>query len=160
MTDPTFDPGDEFILRGSNRARLRNRTILLVVIAAIATAALVNALRQAKGDMNGSVGALVIPAAVAIACLGGAVMTLSQWWEDVTYFAVSESRLGVSHGTAHRGRSTWYEREAPLVLSTEGVAAGRSVFLTQADSRVRLGNVDAHQLESWLRAHSFTVQRG
>jgi len=160
VTDPSLDAADLYIVRGGNRARLRNRAIFLVAIAAIAIAALVNALHQAKGDTNGSVGALVIPAAVAIACLGATVMTLSQWWEDATYFRIQGARLSVSHGTPHRGRPTWYEREEPIAISAEAASGGRSVFLTQGERRVRLGNVDAHQLELWLRTHSFTLLRG
>lgn len=150
---------DEFILHGGNRSRLRNRAIILAAIAAVAIAALVNALHQAKGDNNGSVGAIVVPVAIAVGCLGGVVMTLSQWWEDVTFFRVDGTRLSVSHGTHQRGHSTWYEREAPLVLTAEGASGSRSLFLTQGDIRARLGNVDPHHVDAWLRGHGFTVKR-
>jgi hypothetical protein len=151
-------PSDTFVLHGGNRPRLRNRAIILIGIAVVALVVLINAFQQPTSDNSGSVGHIVIPAAIAIGCLAGTILTLSQWWEDNTYFTIEGDRLAVRHGGG-RGRPAWLEREVPIELSAEGASGSRSFFVTQGDARVRLGDVDPHQLDAWLRGRGFTVQR-
>jgi hypothetical protein len=154
------------VLHGGRRSHLRNRAILLVIIAGVAIAVLVNALQQTKGDSNGSVGHLVIPAAVALACLGAAIVTVNQWWEGETFVRVDGTRLGIRHGTrGGRGRETWFERNEPIVITSEGVGSNQGLFAGQGGARVRLGDVEAVpplqlvNLESWIRGQGFKVER-
>jgi len=157
---------NEFVLHGGRRSRLRNRAILLIIVIGIAVAVFINAVEQAKSDNAGSVGHLVVPAATAFGCLAVLVVTLSQWWEDATYLRVDGNRLGISHGMgAHGGRSTWFDRGSPIVLTTEGIGANEGLFASQADARIRLGDAVAvpplqlAHLEGWLRGHGFVVER-
>ncbi|MGC4175721.1 hypothetical protein [Demequina sp.] len=160
-------PDDEFVLHGGRRSKLRNRAVLLVVVAVIGVAVLINALQQAKGDSNGSSGNLVIPAAVAIACLGWLAITISQWWEDSTFLAVDGDRLLASHGTgARHGRATAFAKGEPIVITHEGAADHGAVFASQGDARIRLCDamamtpLQASHLDSWVRLHGFAIERG
>ena len=166
VTNPAPASGDEFALHGGRRSHLRNRAILLLVIAGIAIAVLVNALQQAKSDNAGSVGHLVVPAATALACLGATFVTLSQWWEAETFLRVDGGRLGIRQGTrGGRGSTTWFERTEPLAITSEGVGANQGLFAQQGEARIRLGDVEAVpplqlvNLESWIRGQGFKVER-
>lgn len=145
---------------------MRNRAIVLLIVAGIAIAVLVNALQQAKGDNNGSVGHLVVPAATALACLGATVVTLSQWWEAETFVRADGTRLGIRHGTrGGLGRITWFERGEPIIITSEGVGSNQGLFAHQGEARIRLADVEAVpplqlvNFESWIRGQGFTVER-
>lgn len=166
MTNPAPASDDAFVLHGGRRPRLRNRAIILVIIAGIAVAVFINAVQQAKGDTNGSVGHLVVPAATALACLGVFVVTINQWWEAVTYLQVDGDRLGVRHGTGGgHGKSTWFEHGNPIVITAEGVGSTQGLFAQQGDARIRLADAEAvpplqlAHLEGWIRGHGFKVER-
>jgi hypothetical protein len=166
VSNPAPETGDQFILHGGRRPKLRNRAIILVIVAGIAVVVFVNALKQAKGDNNGSVGHLVVPAAIALACLAALAVTSSQWWEDATYFLLDGGRLGVRHGTgAGHGKSTWFEHGEPVIITVEGAGPGQGLFAHQGDARIRLADAEtvpplqlAH-LEGWMRGHGFKVER-
>ena len=87
MTGTASAGHDEFVFHGGRRRSLRFWLLVLPVLAVVSIIALVGALNQGTSDDSGGAGHVVIPVVVAVGSLLGLVVTLSQWWEDATFFA-------------------------------------------------------------------------
>ena len=156
---------DEFVFHGGRRRSLRFWLLVLPVLLVVSVIALVGALNQGTSDDSGGAGHIVIPAFVAVASVLGLVVTLSQWWEDATFFVFDGAALTARHGSNRmRGKAVTFARTEPLHITTEGTGGNAAVFVAQGGDRVRLGEtatsgpLQQPNLEAWLRTRGFTVE--
>src|SRR6478609_3679260 len=99
MTGTASAGHDEFVFHGGRRRSLRFWLLALPVLLVVGLIALVAAFKQGTSDDSGGAGHIVIPAFVVVASALGLVVTLSQWWEDATYFAFDGDAAAVRHGS-------------------------------------------------------------
>ena len=165
MTGTAPGAHDEFVFHGGRRRSLRFWLMVLPVLLVIALIALVSAINQGTSDDSGGAGHVVIPFVLAVVSVLGLVITIAQWWEDETFFTVDGDTLSVRHGShSLRGRVTHATRSAPVLVTREGIRGNEAVFVTQADTRVRLGDANTAgtlqpaNLEAWLRTRGFKVE--